>query len=191
MARVFFPQFKKGKQGIEIEKGSILSSARKLGIEIPSECGGRGLCGKCKVRVEGKEALTPRTEIEKSFKLGRDERLACQARVLRSGSIRVFIKSLGKYTILSDTVKDKIKLEPFVYRKNDKIYWQDRQLDESKDGIYGLAIDVGTTTLASQIIDLESGERIATFVGKNPQASFGDDVISRIDYTMRNKNGLR
>ena len=191
MARVFFPQFKKGKQGIEVEKGSILSSARKLGIEIPSECGGKGLCGKCRVRVEGKEALTPRTEIEKSFKLGRDERLACQARVLRSGSIRVFIKSLGKYTILSDTIKDEIRLEPFVYRKNGKVFWQDRQIDKSKGRIYGLAIDVGTTTLASQIIDLESGKRIATLAGKNPQASFGDDVISRIDYTMRNKNGLK
>lgn len=191
MTRVSFPQFKKGKQGIEVEKGSILSSARKLGIEISSECGGRGLCGKCRVRVEGKEALTPKTEIEKSIKLDRDERLACQAKVLRSGSIRVFIKSLGKYTILSDTVKDKIKLEPFVYRKNDKIFWQDRQIDKYKGRIYGLAIDVGTTTLASQIIDLETGERIATLAGKNPQASFGDDVISRIDYTMKNKNGLR
>ena len=57
MTRIFFPQFKNGKQGIEIEKGNILNSARKLGIEIPSECGGRGLCGRCRVRVEGEGAL--------------------------------------------------------------------------------------------------------------------------------------
>ena len=191
MARIFFPQFKNGKQGIEIEKGNILNSARKLGIEIPSECGGRGLCGKCRVRVEGKDILSPRTEAEKSFKLGKDERLACQARVMPGGSIRVFIKSLGRYAILSDTIEDKVKLDPFVYRKNGKVFWQDRQLDKSRDGIYGLAIDVGTTTLVSQIIDLESGKRIATLADKNPQASFGDDVISRIDYSMRNKDGLR
>ena len=191
MTRIFFPQFKKGKQGIETEKGSILDSARTLGIEIPSECGGRGLCGKCRVRVEGEGILGPRTEAEKSFKLGRNERLACQARVLRGGSIRVFIKSTGRYAILSDTIEDKVKLDPFVYRKKDKVFWQDRELDKSRDGIYGLAIDVGTTTLVSQIIDLESGKRIATFADKNPQTSFGDDVISRIDYTMRNKNGLR
>jgi len=110
---------------------------------------------------------------------------------LRSGSIRVFIKSLGKYTILSDTAKDEIRLEPFVYIKNDKVFWQDKQIDKSKGKIYGLAIDVGTTTLVSQIIDLETGKKIATLAGKNPQSSFGDDVISRIDYTMKNKNGLR
>lgn len=191
MTRIFFPQFKNGKQGIEIEKGNILNSARKLGIEIPSECGEKGLCGRCRVRVEGEDVLSPRTQTEKSFKLGRNERLACQARVMRGGSIRVFIKSIGRYTILSDTIEDKVKLDPFIYRKDDKVFWQDRQLDKFRGGVYGLAIDVGTTTLVSQIIDLESGKRIATFVDKNPQVSFGDDVISRIDYTMRNKDGLR
>ncbi len=191
MTKIFFPQFRKGKQGIEIEKENILNSARKLGIEIPSECGGRGLCGKCRVRIEGEDALNPRTEAEKNFKLGRDERLACQTRVMRSGSVRVFVKSLGRYAILSDTIDHKVRLDPFVYRKNDKVLWQDRQLDKFRGEIYGLAIDIGTTTLASQIIDLESGKRIATFADKNPQASFGDDVISRIDYSMRNKDGLR
>jgi uncharacterized 2Fe-2S/4Fe-4S cluster protein (DUF4445 family) len=191
VSKIFFPQFKKGKQGIEIEKGNILNSARKLGIEIPSECGGKGLCGKCRVRVEGEDALNPRTEVEKNFKLGRDERLACQARVIRGGSIRVFIKSIGRYAILSDTIQGKVKLDPFVYRKDDMVFWQDREVGKFRGGIYGLAIDVGTTTLVSQIIDLESGERIVTFADKNPQASFGDDVISRIDYTMRNKDGLR
>jgi len=192
VTKIFFPQFKKGKQGIESQEETILDCARKLAIEIPSECGGKGLCGKCRVRVEGEEnALNPKTEAEKSFKLGQNERLACQAKAVRAGSIRVFIKSIGKYTILSDTIEDKVKLNPFVYRKNGRIFWQDRELGEFKDGIYGLAIDIGTTTLASEIIDLESGKRIATFASKNPQASFGDDVISRIDYTMRNKDGLR
>jgi uncharacterized 2Fe-2S/4Fe-4S cluster protein (DUF4445 family) len=191
VTKIFFPQFKNGKQGIEIEKGNILSSARKLGIEIPSECGGRGLCGKCRVRIEGENILSPITEAEKNFKLGRDERLACQARIMRPGSIRVFVKSLGRYAILSDTIEHKVKLDPFVHRKNDKVFWQDRELDKFRGAIYGLAIDIGTTTLVSQIIDLESGKRIATFVDKNPQASFGDDVISRIDYATRNKDGLR
>ncbi|GAF89981.1 unnamed protein product, partial [marine sediment metagenome] len=97
--------------------------------------------------------------------------------------VRVFIKSIGRYTILSDTIEHKVKLDPFVYKKNGKVFWQDRKLDKFRDGIYGLAIDVGTTTLVSQVIDLESGKRIVTFADKNPQASFGDDVISRIDYT--------
>ena len=117
MTKIFFPQSKKGKQGIEIQEGTILDCARKPGIEIPSECGGKGLCGKCKVRIEGENALNLKTEIEKSFKLDKDERLACQAKAMRGGNIHVFIKSIGKYAILSQTLEDKIKVEPFVYQK--------------------------------------------------------------------------
>jgi uncharacterized 2Fe-2S/4Fe-4S cluster protein (DUF4445 family) len=43
----------------------------------------------------------------------------------------------------------------------------------------------------SQVIDLESGARIATLSRKNPQASYGDDVISRAGYTMNHEGGLK
>jgi len=192
MARVFFPQFKKGREGIRISRGTILEAARELGVEVISECGGRGKCGKCVVRIEkGEENLNSPTDIERDLNLGKNERLACQAKIIGSGDVYVFVKSVGKFSILSDTLEDKIEINPFVSRKNGVVMWNDEVLDKDRGNIYGLAIDVGTTTLVLQVVDLETGEKIATLADKNPQASYGDDVISRIDWTMRKKNGLK
>lgn len=197
MAKVFFPQYLKGKVGIDIVPGkTILDHARKLGIEISSECGGKGICGKCVVRIErGKEALSKKTDAENSSKLQADERLACQAKVVKPVDIYVFVREMGKYTILADSVEDNMPLNPFVYRKNGKVVWKsltkEEEIDEYKGKIYGLAVDVGTTTIVSQVLDLESGEKIATLSRKNPQSSYGDDVISRAGYTMEHEDGLK
>jgi uncharacterized 2Fe-2S/4Fe-4S cluster protein (DUF4445 family) len=195
MAKMIFPQYRRGKTGIEIFEGSILDHARKLGIEISSECGGDGRCGKCVVRIEsGNESLAPKTEAERSFELGEDERLACQARVIRPADIYVFVREMGEYTILSDTVEDKTALNPFVYKRDGKVFWRsparEEEISEYTGGIYGLAIDVGTTTLVSQVLNLESGDRITTLTRKNPQGAYGDDVISRAGYTMSHDGGL-
>ena len=196
MAKIIFPQYEKGKSGIEIFEGSILDHARNLGIEITSECGGVGKCGRCVVRIErGSEGLVPKTEAERSFELGETERLACQARIIRPTNVYVFIKEIGEYTILSDTVEDKIELDPLVYGRDGSVFWKgptgEEELGEYRGRIYGLAIDAGTTTLVSQLIDLESGERMATFTSKNPQIAYGNDVISRAGYTMSNEGGLK
>jgi len=88
MARVFFPQFKKGRKGIEVSKGTILETARKIGLEIISECGGKGQCGKCIVRIgKGEENLSSPADAEKKFNLGKDERLACQTRIAGGGDV--------------------------------------------------------------------------------------------------------
>lgn len=55
---------------------------------------------------------------------------------------------------------------------------------------YGLAIDIGTTTLTVGLIELPSGKEAGVFVGPNPQIKFGEDVISRIDYSIKHKAGL-
>jgi uncharacterized 2Fe-2S/4Fe-4S cluster protein (DUF4445 family) len=49
-------------------------------------------------------------------------------------------------------------------------------------GIYGLALDIGTTKLAAYLVDLESGQIIARQGASNPQIAYGEDVISRIAY---------
>jgi uncharacterized 2Fe-2S/4Fe-4S cluster protein (DUF4445 family) len=196
MAQMIFPQYRKGKVGIDIFPGTILEHARKLGVEIASECGGEGICGRCIVRIEkGQEGLSEKTAVEKSFELGEGERLACQAKVVKPTEIEVFVREMGEYTILADTVEDNLELNPFVYQRNGKVFWQsptgEEELGEYTGKIYGLAIDVGTTTLVSQLIDLESGDRIATLPRKNPQAGYGDDVISRAGYTINHAGGLR
>lgn len=55
--------------------------------------------------------------------------------------------------------------------------------------IYGLAIDVGSTTIAGHLCDLQSGEVIASTGLMNPQIRFGEDLMSRVSYAMLNPNG--
>jgi uncharacterized 2Fe-2S/4Fe-4S cluster protein (DUF4445 family) len=72
--------------------------------------------------------------------------------------------------------------------------WQDREVIKVSSGkvktAFGLAVDIGTTTLAGYLCDLASGELIATVSAMNPQVLFGEDVMSRISFTMTNPEGL-
>jgi uncharacterized 2Fe-2S/4Fe-4S cluster protein (DUF4445 family) len=53
-----------------------------------------------------------------------------------------------------------------------------------KDRLYGLAIDVGTTTVSCQLVDMASGEVLAIDGAMNPQIRFGEDLMSRVSYVM-------
>jgi uncharacterized 2Fe-2S/4Fe-4S cluster protein (DUF4445 family) len=59
-----------------------------------------------------------------------------------------------------------------------------------KETCYGMAFDIGTTTVVSYLFDLTSGERLAVQAGLNPQVAFGDDVISRISFCQTHSDGL-
>jgi len=193
MGRVYFPQYRRGREGIETFAGTLLEHAHALGVEIASECGGRGTCGRCVVRIEkGAEALSERTESEKKHSLGPDERLACQARVAKpEATLKVFIRDFGDYSILSDTVSTHIELDPAVGRVGGRVVHAERgDLGPYQGEIYGLVIDAGTTTVVAELLDLEDGRSLATLARKNPQIAYGNDVISRIGYTMQHEGGL-
>jgi len=67
-----------------------------------------------------------------------------------------------------------------------------RDLGPYRGKIYGLAVDVGTTTLVMQVMDLETGKNIYKPVAfKNPQIAYGNDVILRIGYTIENPGDLK
>ena len=55
---------------------------------------------------------------------------------------------------------------------------------------YGIAVDIGTTTITAGVVDVSAGKELVSLVDFNPQAKFGQDVISRIDYCIKNKAGL-
>lgn len=59
-----------------------------------------------------------------------------------------------------------------------------------KEGIYGLAVDIGSTTVAGHLCDLRTGEVLATEAIMNPQVAYGEDLMSRVSYAMTNKSGL-
>lgn len=72
--------------------------------------------------------------------------------------------------------------------------WMDKEVIKVEPGFvekgYGLAVDIGTTTVAGYLCDLTNGEIVATASMMNPQVVYGEDVMSRISYSMSNKDGL-
>ena len=58
-------------------------------------------------------------------------------------------------------------------------------------GLVGFAVDVGTTKLAGYLVDLATGETLAKGGASNPQIGYGEDVISRINYTMTHEDGAQ
>ncbi len=58
-----------------------------------------------------------------------------------------------------------------------------------KDAVYGLAIDVGSTTIAGHLCDLATGKVLASSGAMNPQIRFGEDLMSRVSYVMMNPGG--
>jgi uncharacterized 2Fe-2S/4Fe-4S cluster protein (DUF4445 family) len=72
--------------------------------------------------------------------------------------------------------------------------WMDREIVRVVPGDrcrnYGFAFDVGTTTIAGYLCDLQSGRVVGTYSRMNPQVKYGEDVVSRISYHMGNPGGL-
>jgi len=60
-----------------------------------------------------------------------------------------------------------------------------------ENGLYGLAIDLGSTTIAAHLTNLETGEVKASSGLMNPQIRFGEDLMSRVSYAMMNPGGDR
>jgi hypothetical protein len=60
-----------------------------------------------------------------------------------------------------------------------------------RDKAYGIAVDVGSTTIAAHLCDLQTGEVVASAGMMNPQIRFGEDLMSRVSYVMMNPGGDR
>jgi uncharacterized 2Fe-2S/4Fe-4S cluster protein (DUF4445 family) len=75
------------------------------------------------------------------------------------------------------------------------VVWRGRAIIDvraapEKKPVLGLAVDVGTTTIAAYLCDLESGDILATESAMNPQVAFGDDLIARLHYVAHHEDGL-
>jgi uncharacterized 2Fe-2S/4Fe-4S cluster protein (DUF4445 family) len=144
--------------GIEIDvaQGTPLSDILSAqAFELP--CGGLGTCKGCGVRVTaGSLPVTPDNSAAFSpEELANGWRLACQARVM-----------------------DPLVLECGQWRM-DVLADDSAMHGTGKKGL-GIAIDLGTTTIVAQLVDLNSGEVIAVETALNPQSAWGSDVMSRI-----------
>ncbi len=72
--------------------------------------------------------------------------------------------------------------------------WQDREVIRAQPGyheeLYGLAVDIGSTTIAMHLCDLRTGAVLATVSRMNPQVAYGEDLMSRVSYADNREDGL-
>jgi len=150
-----------GKSVFIHAKATLLEAAGQAGIILNSACGGKGICKKCQVILEpdGRQVL------------------ACQYHV--QSNLTVTIPDSSRFfeqKILTTGIETKAKFEPDIYKKYQK--------GNSAKRILGVAVDIGTTTVVAKLVDMVTGRCIATQAALNPQARYGDDVISRITYAQ-------
>jgi len=67
----------------------------------------------------------------------------------------------------------------------------DIEKDDTTKKCYGVAFDIGTTTVVGYLVDLENGKELSVVAKTNPQVIYGDDVISRIGFAQENEDGLK
>jgi len=159
--RIFVIFQPSGKRGYVKKGTSIHEAARKLGIALKSYCGGKSRCGKCKVAVQ-----------EKKFgKLDAVEKLACTAKVETDSVITVPEESLKEKHVERKTIEHLFLKKPDAF---------------SKKRAHGIAIDIGTTTVAGYLVSLHEGSIIKSASIINPQIKYGEDVMSRVTYAIKN-----
>jgi uncharacterized 2Fe-2S/4Fe-4S cluster protein (DUF4445 family) len=143
------------------EVGQIIGDViAGTGLPLEQPCAGRGICGLCKVLAE--KGVAPPDKVEREHltagELALDNRLACRARVE------------------SDA---RVVLSPIVVYSN-KIFRSSNRYKRSQAPI-GLAIDLGTTTVAAFVAMLDDGEVCTGSGALNQQTVYGADVISRLN----------
>jgi uncharacterized 2Fe-2S/4Fe-4S cluster protein (DUF4445 family) len=137
----------------------------EAGVEFP--CGGESACGGCKVRVlEGEVPVTPSMRDALSeLEIRQGWRLACCA----SAAARVVVE-VEQWSLRVLTDEARVPIEP-------------------RPGL-GAVIDLGTTTLVVQVVDLATGSVLRVETALNPQARYGADVMSRLQYDLRQPGEL-
>jgi uncharacterized 2Fe-2S/4Fe-4S cluster protein (DUF4445 family) len=75
------------------------------------------------------------------------------------------------------------------------VLWQEQRVIDVRpgyeEGIRGLAVDIGSTTMAAYLCDLQTGDLLATGAVMNPQVAYGEDLMSRISYATDHPDGLK
>jgi uncharacterized 2Fe-2S/4Fe-4S cluster protein (DUF4445 family) len=140
----------------------LVDVLHEYGVEFP--CGGKGTCGRCKIKLLEGELRADTVQQQKLINLGleKDWRLAC------------FCKADSDITIEISQFEDIILADNTTFRF------------KPEEG-FGIAVDLGTTTLVTQLLNLKSGHVLDAATALNPQVKFGADLISRIQSCLDGK----
>jgi uncharacterized 2Fe-2S/4Fe-4S cluster protein (DUF4445 family) len=141
---------------ISVNSGTpLIDVLHEFGVEFP--CGGKGTCGSCKVKLLQGELEIDIVQQQKLDKLnlGKKWRLAC------------FCKAE------SDITLEISQFDNIILADNSTFQFTPQQG-------FGIAVDLGTTTVVAQLVNLENGHVLDSVSDVNPQVKFGGDLISRI-----------
>ena len=155
---------------------TVKDALQEHGIAMDYICGGKGICGKCAVRVlEGKaETSVADYAFFSEEQLAQGYRLACQLHVTEDILLEIPQEQLQQQ-----------KNEPKMQVAGIQTYHEvaDTSCDAQGDAVeqtYGVAVDLGTTTIGFALVDLQTKEVCRTQSRLNTQRSYGADVLSRI-----------
>ena len=143
-------------KSISVNAGTpLIDILHEFGVEFP--CGGKGICGTCKVKLLDGELKVDTVQRQKlnKLKLSDNWRLACKCRAESDITLEI---SQFENIILADN-----STFEFIPQTG-----------------FGIAVDLGTTTVVVQLVNLKNGHVLDSFSDINLQAKFGGDLISRI-----------
>lgn len=175
--------FQPGDLRVEVAEGSTLMEAlNKAGLAFDFPCGGRGKCGKCRVKLpQSAEAPTATEEaVLHQDDLAAGIRLACVTRVHANLSVELPQATLD-HQILKLGAERVCAIDP---------HFPELKAQPNQAPLTGMAFDIGTTTVVGYLLDLTTGQELAVVSTLNPQTKFGADVISRATFADREKGGL-
>ena len=164
---------------IEAADGAnVLEVARNAGISIDAPCGGAGTCGKCRLKllegeVEGGKNKRKPQEYNEGW------RLACQSTVV--GDVHFMVPAEAAsfaHDIQTADLSSQEELDRYNHELSN-LFASGIARGVAQEG-YGVAIDIGTTTVTAALLDLQSGEIHGKASAGNDQIRFGADVINRI-----------
>ncbi|MFH2115915.1 MAG: ASKHA domain-containing protein [Spirochaetota bacterium] len=156
---------------------TLLEALRKVDpAAIDAPCGGAGTCGKCRVRIVSGDA----GEVE-----AEERRLVGNAGLVAGIRLACHVRPPGNLSFeKAETTGVAIIHEAFSMMSDST----DPLLNEA--GTYGVAVDIGTTTVAAYLVDFGTGEVLTAASCLNSQRAWGADVIARIDHAGKDPANL-
>ena len=155
------------RKTLTVERGSPLQELLFAeGVEFP--CGGKGRCKGCKIKVlSGSVPVSAEdTRCLTAAEVAQGWRLACRAQV--TGDITIDLAQWEAPILADDS---RFEFTP-------------------REGL-GVAVDLGTTTVVAQLLDLRTGQVLAVRTALNAQAQFGADIMSRVEFALQEEGRLR
>jgi uncharacterized 2Fe-2S/4Fe-4S cluster protein (DUF4445 family) len=190
-------------KAIEAAAGTtILKAMQDGGILQESPCSGKGICGKCRVWVNPSDLKNLKISETHHITAAFEKEgcvLACQAQMYGDVRISRDEEKGGAMQILAAGESFQYELKPRLKKElaenGDTLILAEGKAIGREDGdtrahLYGAVIDIGTTTLAASLLDIESGRELSSVSSLNPQSLYAQDVLSRIQLASK-EEGLK